>query len=119
MLDIITNYTTEDCNQLLGEFVTLREITGEVEGVRTALFALAADGLEEVIARLGAEVANLGEESEILKQMAQALDKINLCYQNGENRICDYAESGVIQFAPKELKTVNLSEIAELFGLGK
>lgn len=116
MLDIITSYTTEDCNQLLGEFGELRGIAAEVEGVRTALFALAAPDLDGVISRLAAVAGEIGNEGDVMKQMAQALDKINLCYTSGESKICGYAESGVIKFTPKELKTIDLATIAGMFG---
>lgn len=114
MLDIITSCTIEDCNELQGELSTLRYITGDVDAVRTALYALTE--MDGVIANLGAKVADLQNECEILKQMAQALDKANLCYTGSENRICSYAEQGVVKFEAKDLKTVNLTGISGVLG---
>ncbi|MCQ2498906.1 MAG: hypothetical protein MJ133_07960 [Lachnospiraceae bacterium] len=112
MFDILTNHTIEDCNELMDEVNFLRKLIADAESAKKNLGALTQ--MEQVQASLKAVIQSMEDETHILKLMAQALDKINYAYVNTENKICDYAELGVIQYTRRDLRSVDLNQISSM-----
>lgn len=112
MFDILTNYTIEDCNELMDEVNFLRKLISDAEVIKQSVGSLTQ--MEQILARLKAVIQSMEDETYTLKQMAQALDKINFAYINTENRICDNAELGVIQYTRRDLRSVDLDQISAM-----
>lgn len=114
MFDIFTNYTIEDCNELTNWVNDFRYLILDAESAKSNLGSLTQ--MEQIISRLTYAIRDMEDENQILKQMAQALDKINYDYINTENRICENVEQSVIRYTRRDLKSVDLIEISSMLG---
>lgn len=114
MFSIVTSQAIEDCVQLeqcVAQFVT--ENT-ETEAIIRELGTLS--GMGEVLTRLKGEFGRMQEETRVLRQMMQGLDKAVLYYMNCENCICENAEQSVIRYVRKEIGMNDFSQISNLLG---
>lgn len=68
----------------------LQSLRGGTEQARDGLGGLS--GMEEIIRSLGAQIADLEEESAILSQMSSCLEQCMELYTNRELDIAEYAE---------------------------
>lgn len=109
MFSIKTDAIIDSCTQLESHTAVLRQLNMDLEDVIRNLGSLSL--LEEQTARLKNQKEELGEEQRSLWQMAQGLDKAVLYYIHCENRICDYAEEGVVRFMRREAGISRLQRI--------
>lgn len=109
MFSVKTDVIIDSCTQLESYAVVLQQLNMDLEGVIRNLGSLSS--LEEQIDRLKRQKEVLEEEQRNLWQMAQGLDKAALYYIHCENRICNYAEEGVIRFERKEAGISRLQKI--------
>lgn len=112
MLDIFTNCTIEQSYGLQSELSSLRYIRSDVESVRSNLYSLTQ--MDGIIARLNGVIGTLESECDSLRQMGQAMDKINYCYINNENRLINNAEQSMVIYRRRNLTAVNLTGIANV-----
>lgn len=110
MLDIITSCTIEQSYGLQNEVNSLRYIRGDVESVRSSLYSLTQ--MDGIISRLGASLGRLEQECNSLRQMGQALEKINYCYITNENKLISNAEQSVVRYTRRNLASVDLTSIS-------
>lgn len=114
MFRIVTNQAMEACIQLeqcMTEFMTQNR---ETETVIRNLGSLS--GMGDVLARLQGAHGRMQEESRILRQMTQGLDKTVLYYTSCEKRICENTEQGAIRYERKEIVMNDFSGISDLLG---
>lgn len=114
MFRIMTNQAIEDCVQLEQCVSQLTAQNIEAEAAARELGSLS--GMGEVLVRLEGELGRMQEESRVLGQMMQGLDRTVLYYRNCENRICGNAEQGVIRYVRKEIGRNDLSQISAFPG---
>lgn len=114
MFHIITNQAIEDCVQI--EQCVSQLVTQNIEAESVVRELGSLSGMGEVLIRLRGELGRMQEETRVLRQMAQGLDRTVLYYQNCENRICENAEQSVIRYVRKEIGMNDFSQISNLLG---
>lgn len=114
MFHIVTNQAIEDCVQIEQCVSQLVAQNIEAESVARELGSLS--GMGEVLTRLRGELGRMQEETRVLGQMAQGLDRTVLYYLNCETRICENAEQSAIRYVRKETGMNDFSQISNLLG---
>lgn len=114
MFTIITNQAIEDCVQMERCVSQFTALNIETEAIISDLGSLS--GMGEVLMRLHGEYGRMQEETRVLGQMMQGLDKTVLYYMNCENQICGNAEQSVIRYVRRGIGMNDFSQISSLLG---
>lgn len=112
MTNTITGRTMQICGELESIVNELHYRAMELEDAQKGLRGLS--GMEEPIARLTEQCAEMEFLYAVLRQMAQALNKTALNYASCENRICDYSEQSVTARVRREIGLNDLSKISNI-----
>lgn len=112
MFSIIISQVIQECDQLEKQVHELSEQTVELERVIGELGGLF--GMEDVIARLRVQRAEVDSERMALGQMASGLGRAVSDYTHCENRICDAAEQNVILYARQEIGINDFTDITNI-----
>lgn len=112
MFRIITKQAIEDCARLEQCAVLFETEHAETETIIRELGTLS--GMEEVLARLRGVCGRMQEQSRILRQMAQGLDRTAQCYKNCENRICGNVDQSVVRHVHRKVGMNDFSRLSNL-----
>lgn len=112
MFRMITDQAIEDCAQLAQCAAQLETEQIEMETIIRELGTLS--GMEEALLRLRGVRGRMQEQSRILRQMTQGLDRAAQCYRNCENRICGNADQSVIRHVHREVSMNDFSQLSDL-----
>lgn len=112
MFRIITNQVIEQCEQLAQCGILLTAECIETEEIRRQLGTLS--GMEDILDRLKTSQYRLQEETQMLRQLTQGLDKTLQKYRNCENQICENVEQGVVCYERREIDMNDFSKLSKL-----
>lgn len=74
----------------------------------------AMDSTREMAAGLRAQGNRIEEQQEMLRQMARGLDKIVVCYQDCERRLCDDMEQEIMTYPVRNAVAVDLNGLRDM-----
>lgn len=112
MFSVEINQMIEECGRVEQQYREYCLFCSELETAVKILDSMAS--ARYITDAMRREMDNMEEQQRALRQMAQGLERVALCYRDYEKRICDSAEQGVISFPVEDVRITELGNVRDM-----